>query len=677
MRLMLKLIVLLALLQIPGLQAQETENSAFSTNPRVEQRLQETRSELAALPPGSSQKERELLLELEAALLVHREAIDYHEALVQELAEEKRSRDELRDSSRPAPYSFRYLDGLRETYQALQSARQATESQIQIMGRAHENASMQLTRHQQALRRYIEEAETGDTQEARDNAESAVRREELRAQILAESLARFALRLQGQELQLAAEEASLELLESKIGETRGEVSFTEEELAVLLRQIEAQRSSVLQQSSANKGASGQVTQVTWKLEILGIQQTYLEAAYQAFSNPKASARKAALVALQELKTSLDDWVAALALVQVEASITGKQMTLTEIDPADVEKVKRLRNRVGFAIGYLEGEGVSGKSPLDYVTGTLLAIWNTELYLAEESSVIGGQKVINHHAVTLGKLLRLVVILVVGWMILRFIADAVKRLLSRRHEVSQATAETARNWVFGLGVALLVIFGLNRVHIPFTAFAFLGGTLAIGIGFGAQTILKNFISGLILKLERPFKIGDLVEVDQVHGRITKIGLRASGIRHFSGVDTLVPNSQLLEERVTNWTYGDTPMRGELTVGVEYGSSLRETTHALLRVAEEHGQVLDKPESEARLLDFGDNALVFQLVYWFNAMDGPVERLPSDLRFMIARALNEVGVEIAFPQRDIHFDDNKPLRVELSEAEKKPPPDFTDS
>ena len=263
--------------------------------------------------------------------------------------------------------------------------------------------------------------------------------------------------------------------------------------------------------------------------------------------------------------------------------------------------------------------------------------------------------------------------------MRFLARRLRLHLLDRRGFSVARADSTRRWVLGIGLGLLVIYALNRVHIPFTAFAFLGGTLAIGIGFGAQTVVKNFISGLILKFERPFKVGDLVEVDTVMGRIRRIGMRASVIQHLDGIDTLVPNSFLLENRVSNWTYGSNLTRGSIMVGVAYGSPTREVAQLLVKVAEEHGLVLDHPKPEVRFNDFGDSALVFELLFWFDAAKTQRPTLASDLRFMIDKAFAEAGIVIAFPQQDIHFDDSRPLRVELSrpggasEDEKQSPDD----
>ena len=267
------------------------------------------------------------------------------------------------------------------------------------------------------------------------------------------------------------------------------------------------------------------------------------------------------------------------------------------------------------------------------------------------------------------MLQLAVILIIGWFVLKFLSRKARTLVGSRPGVSPETANSIGRWIFGLGLALLIIYGLNRVRIPFTAFAFLGGTLAIGIGFGAQTLLKNFISGIILSLERPFKVGDLIEVDGVSGKIRSIGLRASVIEHLDGVETLVPNSILLEGKVNNWTYGKTALRGSVSVGVAYGSNTRDVSRALLAIALEHGLVLEHPEPEVRFDDFGENALVFRLLFWVDASRTQRERLASDLRFMIDKALADTGIAVPFPQRDIHFDTTRPLRVEVSAPEPK--------
>jgi potassium efflux system protein len=161
------------------------------------------------------------------------------------------------------------------------------------------------------------------------------------------------------------------------------------------------------------------------------------------------------------------------------------------------------------------------------------------------------------------------------------------------------------------------------------------------------------------------------VDNVSGQIMRIGMRVSVIEHLDGIETLVPNSFLLDNRVDNWTFGKTAIRGSVEVGVAYRSSTREVSRALLSVADKHGQVHDRPEPGVRFENFDDNAKIFKLLFWVDPSKTQRERLASDLRFMIDKVLNEAGITISFPQRDIHFDSGQPLQVEVSlPSEERP-------
>ena len=164
---------------------------------------------------------------------------------------------------------------------------------------------------------------------------------------------------------------------------------------------------------------------------------------------------------------------------------------------DFRQVLELQQKIAYVRELLGDQGVSVPGLLDGLVNSLLSIWGTELYIAEETRPIAGEKVTTYSAVTLGKILRLALILIIGWILLRFFARQLRALLLRRANADVSKAEMIRSWTFGIGLTLLLIYGLKVVHIPFTAFAFLGGTLAIGIGFGAQNLLKNFISGVIL------------------------------------------------------------------------------------------------------------------------------------------------------------------------------------
>jgi small-conductance mechanosensitive channel len=173
-----------------------------------------------------------------------------------------------------------------------------------------------------------------------------------------------------------------------------------------------------------------------------------------------------------------------------------------------------------------------------------------------------------------------------------------------------------------------------------------------------------------------QIGDIVEVDTVSGTVIAVDLRSSTIKGFDGTDTIVPNSVLLENKFTNWTRNDRNVRRIVKVGVAYGSPVRQVADILEECAKRHGLILDDPAPFAIFEDFGNDALVFSLYVWFEFQpNASLLVVLSDLRFMIERQFREAGIEIAFPQRDVHLDTTGPLRVELvrgAEPEPQPQP-----
>jgi small-conductance mechanosensitive channel len=254
--------------------------------------------------------------------------------------------------------------------------------------------------------------------------------------------------------------------------------------------------------------------------------------------------------------------------------------------------------------------------------------------------------------------------VVGYWLCRAIARRVERIFVARGHVAPQSAALARNWILFALTAILVVFALVSASIPLTVFAFLGGALAIAAGFGLQTLLKNLVSGIMLLVERPLRLGDLVDVDGIRGRVTEIGIRASTILSADGIESLVPNSTFVENKVTNWTYTSPKARQTIAIGVAYGTPLRKAADAMEGVLARHGHVLKEPAPQVYLDDFADSAIGFVLTYWVEmTMTNDARRIKSDLLHMLDRALAEAGIVIPFPQQDVHLDATKPLRVEM--------------
>ena len=225
---------------------------------------------------------------------------------------------------------------------------------------------------------------------------------------------------------------------------------------------------------------------------------------------------------------------------------------------------------------------------------------------------------------------------------RRLGNLLKRHAARRFGMDASRmSQIERKWSF-FSFLFLLAFSLAFVNIPLAVFAFFGGILAIGIGFGAQHLIGNFISSIILMFDRTISVGDIVEMEGQFGRVKSIGLRSSIIRRFDGVEVLVPNSQFLEQKVTNWTLSDQRVRYEISVGAAYGSPTQETSGRILGVIREDDRVLASPEPVVIFESFGDSALMFRAFFWLTLDPERDNRVVcSDLRHGIARPSTRRG------------------------------------
>ena len=275
--------------------------------------------------------------------------------------------------------------------------------------------------------------------------------------------------------------------------------------------------------------------------------------------------------------------------------------------------------------------------------TVRRAWNVELFAAEDTIEVDGQSITGRRSVTIGKVLKALAILLVGYWISLVLARLAQKAAVTRFQMDPDVANIVRQWTLALLFTILLIITLISVKIPLTAFAFLGGALAIGVGFGTQNLLKNLISGMLLLMEQPLRVGDEIEVDGIRGIVTTIGLRSSTIRERNGVETLIPNSHLLKRNLTNWTYSSYHKRYALRVAVVAGTATRRVRDLLMEVAGQHGQVLKDPQPSILLEEFTDSALMFSLQYWIEI--GPAvdpATIASDLRFMIDKTFAEAGI-----------------------------------
>ncbi|GAB3271542.1 mechanosensitive ion channel family protein [Parahaliea aestuarii] len=263
-------------------------------------------------------------------------------------------------------------------------------------------------------------------------------------------------------------------------------------------------------------------------------------------------------------------------------------------------------------------------------------------------------VIGEVTIDLAKVLTVVMFVLLGISAILWSGRFIRTHLGRRGTDPNAVQLVSRAFMI-VGLVVLGLITLDMVGVPLTAFAFVSGAVAIGVGFGAQNIINNFISGWILMWERPIKIGDFLEIGDARGTVEAINTRSTRFRRVDGVHMLIPNSHLLENTVTNWTLVDSLVRTAVRVGVAYGSDVRLTERLIQQAAEEHADVLNEPAPMVIFDDFGDSALTFELNVWIHATaERGLRMIRSDLRFRIDALFREHDVVISFPQRDVHLD-----------------------
>ena len=265
--------------------------------------------------------------------------------------------------------------------------------------------------------------------------------------------------------------------------------------------------------------------------------------------------------------------------------------------------------------------------------------------------------------TIGRILVVVLTVVGGYYLSRLSGYLLGRRLGET-KLGADAVHTVKRVVFFAILVLVIVTALSLLGIPLTAFAFATGAIAIGIGFGAQNIINNFISGWILMAERPIRIHDFIEIEGTNGTVEEIGVRSTRIRRVDGVHLLVPNSLLLEHMVVNWTLIDNNIRTTVRVGVAYGSPVRKVADLIRQAVDENPEAMKSPKPIVVFEDFGDNALVFDTYFWCQvAGERELRSIRSEIRFRVAELFAANDIVVAFPQRDVHFDANRPLEVRV--------------
>ena len=263
-------------------------------------------------------------------------------------------------------------------------------------------------------------------------------------------------------------------------------------------------------------------------------------------------------------------------------------------------------------------------------------------------------------VTLSSIIVFAIILVIFIVSSRFLSYRVLDRVLLKMQIVEGTRYIIRRIVEYSLIIVGAIVAFQTIGINLSGLAVVFGLLSVGIGFGLQNVVSNFIAGLILLFERPISVGDRVTVGDTEGDVMEIKIRATIIRSLNNISIIVPNSEFISGRVTNWSHGDPKVRLEIDVGVSYSSDLNIVLDSLKEVALENPEVLRAPEPEVHLKSFGDSSWNMHLRLWItNPKRHPYVR--SDINCAIVRKFRQNDIEIPFPQRDLHMRSSIPVPV----------------
>jgi potassium efflux system protein len=364
-------------------------------------------------------------------------------------------------------------------------------------------------------------------------------------------------------------------------------------------------------------------------------------------------------------------------LQSEIAGIQKQLVPENLDP-DLKKhlethmaaMNKMAERGFEYLSHLQGAKATGQRFLDEINlqqkdvtlkkkikdvGSIIQhIWETELWVVDERSV------------SVRKLVIVLFILVVGAWVALWCTGSILRRLLLRTRLDKSAIAAIEKILFFLALVVLLVFALRFVNIPLTVFAFLGGAIAIGIGFGAQNLLNNFISGFILLTERPVKINDMIEVENNFGIIENIGMRCTRVRTHGNVHILVPNSIFLERNIVNWTLSDHEIRASVTIGVAHSSNPHEVSRLMTKAAQECKKALETPTPIVLFNEISDSSFQFIIYFWVSMKNlHLLERriIESGIRFRIIKLFRQAGIVLAYKQHDVHLDTSKSLNLRL--------------
>lgn len=709
----------------PAEDSTQTKREEIADKLRVAQRTLDTAKETSeqnnTKPPERLQREVELLKQLEVVVAQLEAAKTEHADLKTRLGDLQTQLEAIRDSGPPEepPYSFLLLDQLRDELAARQARTETVEAAAASAGESVARAKQASETKAQAHRRAkeLEQSNADDAKKA--ELANATKAADLEAQIAAEAVNLKKQEQANQQVSQQLHIAQVELLQQKVEWIGKAAVFSDRDLQEQMIEIDKQEEDLrneLRLAEANlQYAEGEWSRARQQLDAtmdrdaeLSEQVNAKQLARQLYQTQVSQLN----VRLQRRGANREVWQQRFAVIRHTATtddlITWGDAARTRLDQLEREKrleqmrIDELRQDIAGRDKKLQGaDGEAARRWIEEQRDTsrqLIQVHDANIVSIEASrrptekligEIEGDVKqwtftewadtfrhyagkvwnmeltTVDDHPLTIGKVLVGVILLFSGFILARMLSRTLGyRLQHGRFHLNESGASALQSLSFYVFLVCFTLTALKFVNVPLTMFTFFGGAIAIGVGFGSQNILNNFISGLILLAERPIRVGDLIQLEGLHGTVEHIGTRSTRVRTANNMEIIVPNSSFLENNVLNLTLADNKVRTCVSVGLAYGSPTREAARLLKHAAEEHGVVLTNPEPFVWFVEFGDNSLNFELHFWVEVRNlSERKRIESDLRFKIDQLFREAGIVIAFPQRDIHFNATRPIPVQM--------------
>lgn len=290
--------------------------------------------------------------------------------------------------------------------------------------------------------------------------------------------------------------------------------------------------------------------------------------------------------------------------------------------------------------------------LNEYLGPIALVWNHKLI------TIAGIKL------SLGNLVIALTMLLFATRLSRIAVRAIDKRLIQKFVDDRSSQNTYKTFAFYGCLAAFVTMALAVAGIPLTVFTVFGGALAIGVGFGSQNIVNNFISGIILLVEKPIKVGDIVELENITGSVQSIGTRSTQVKNGEGKIFVVPNSFFLEKSVLNWSYENPVVKTLINFGVAYGTDVKMVENICMDIMLNEDGVLQDPLPLVLFENFGESSLDFQMHFWCNLENiSSLGEVKSSIRYKLDTKFKQHRIEMPFPQRDLNLKMSRPLDVKV--------------